>query len=95
MFYNNKDNVYLTAVNWQSKRMHDYNKRANRVVPSSCKACGDAISENAVADKKAYLINAMKGVELTMNAPTSASTDARDYNISITYYESPKICGAC
>lgn len=95
MFHNNKVNVYLAMVNWQSKRIHDYNKRTNRVDLASCKACGDAISENAVAEKKAYLINAIKGVELTMNATKSAPTDARDYNISITYYESPKICSAC
>jgi hypothetical protein len=91
---NNGDNVYLTTINRQSKRAHNYNKR-NGAFDSSCKVCGDAISENAVAETKAYLMNAMKGVKLTMNPTTSASAEARNYNISITYYESPKICGAC
>jgi len=92
---NNNNNVYLTPINCQSKRVHDYNKRFNQEGDASCKVCGDATSENAVAEKKAYIMNVMKGIEITMNPKTSVSTEARDYNISITYYESPKICGAC
>ena len=100
LFHNNKNNknnknVYLTPINCQSKRVHDYNKRSNQQGDAPCKVCGDAISENAVAEKKAYLMNAMKGIEITMNPKIIVPAEARDYNISITYYESPKICGAC
>ena len=94
MFHNNNNNAYYTTINWQIKRIHDYNKRTG-VTNLKCNVCGDVTSESAVAEKKAYLIDAMKGIQITMNAPTNMPSDATKYKISVTYYESPKICGNC
>ena len=93
MFYNN-NNMYRATINRHSKRVYDYNKRT-RVIKVQCKACGDITSETAVVEEKARLIDAMKGIQITMNAPINVLSEASDYKISVTYYKSPKICGYC
>jgi len=85
--YKNKSAPFSTTINTQSKRIHDYSRRAKIV---SCSACDrKTVSET----EKKYIIKAMKGVELISH--NTFITDARELGISVTYYEAPKICGDC
>jgi len=89
MLYNYKNkSATFSTINTQSKRVYNYDKRAKLV---SCNACDrKTVSET----EKKYIIKAMKGVELISH--NTFITDAtRELNISVTYYEAPKICGDC
>ena len=87
MLYKNKSATFSTTINSQSKRIHDYRRRAK---PTSCSACDHKTASDA---EKAYIINAIKGAKII--SPNTFITDSIELDISVTYYESQKICGDC
>jgi hypothetical protein len=71
--------------------VHDYGKRAKIPGMPPCKSCEGDTRAHASEEEKLYIMNAMKGCELTMNT----SSDVSAFGVSIEYFEAPKICGDC
>ena len=84
---------YQGHYNVQSKRIHDYNNRNNiNVVSPSCNTCGN-INKQTLQSSIDKFIKSFENNGIVFHEQENSIRETKVP--TITYYESPKICGGC